>query len=248
MEETISLKELFQTLKKRLSLIILITALATATSGIVSYFFLTPVYEASTQILVNQSKNDQQMYEYNQVQTNVQLINTYSVIIKSAPILGKVKEQLKLPETLKTLTDKITVASEKESQIFSVTVEDESPARATKIANTIATVFQSEIKNLMNVDNVSILSPVDVADSQAPVKPRPALNMAIAFVVGLMAAVGLAFLLEYLDNTIKNEQDIERLLELPVLGSITQIKDDGQQNTQANQASMQRTRGETIGS
>ena len=62
MEETISLKELFLTLKKRLSLIIIIAAIATATSGIVSYFLLTPVYQTSTQILVNQSKSDQQVY------------------------------------------------------------------------------------------------------------------------------------------------------------------------------------------
>jgi len=56
MEETISLKELFQTLKKRLLLILMITSVATLASGVVSYFFLTPIYQASTQILVNQKK------------------------------------------------------------------------------------------------------------------------------------------------------------------------------------------------
>ena len=45
--------------------------------------------------------------------------------------------------------------------------------------------------------------------------------MAIAFVVGLMVSVGIAFLLEYLDNTIKLEQDIEKLLGLPVLGAMS---------------------------
>ncbi|WP_254636363.1 Wzz/FepE/Etk N-terminal domain-containing protein, partial [Bacillus sp. GbtcB15] len=82
-----SLKELFLTLKKRLSLIIIITAIATATSGIVSYFLLTPIYQSSTQILVNQSKDEQQVYNAGEVQTNLQLINTYNVIIKSPAIL-----------------------------------------------------------------------------------------------------------------------------------------------------------------
>jgi len=95
MEETISLKELFQTLKKRLSLIIIITAIATATSGIVSYFLLTPIYQSSTQILVNQTKNEEQLYNYNEVQTNLQLINTYNVVIKSPAILDKVIEKEK---------------------------------------------------------------------------------------------------------------------------------------------------------
>jgi capsular polysaccharide biosynthesis protein len=75
------------------------------------------------------------------------------------------------------------------------------------------------------VDNVTILAPAEVPNNLSPVKPKPILNIAIAFVVGLMAGVGLAFLLEYLDNTIKTEQDIENYLELPVLGVITTISD-----------------------
>ncbi|SPF49830.1 Chain length determinant family protein (fragment) [Candidatus Desulfosporosinus infrequens] len=51
-------------------------------------------------------------------------------------------------------------------------------------------------------------------------KPNKKLNVMIAFVVGLMAAVGLVFLLEYLDNTVKTSSDIEQLLEIPVLGVI----------------------------
>ena len=59
MEETISLKEFFQTFKKRMGLIIVITALAVIISGIVSYFMITPIYQASTQLLVNQAKSEQ---------------------------------------------------------------------------------------------------------------------------------------------------------------------------------------------
>ncbi|WP_338778819.1 Wzz/FepE/Etk N-terminal domain-containing protein [Metabacillus sp. FJAT-52054] len=244
MEETISLKELFQTLKKRLALILIITALATATSGVVSYFFLTPIYQASTQILVNQSKNDQQVYEMSQVQTNIQLINTYSDIIKSPVILEKVKEQLKL-EGLSE--ESITVASKTNSQVFLLTVQNEDPVLATSIANTTANVFQKEIKSIMKVDNVNILSQADIGENPSPIKPQPVLNMAIAFVVGIMAGVGVAFLLEYLDNTIKTEQDIEKLLELPVLGAITIIKEDMEEKDKSRPSAIAKTRGETYG-
>ena len=73
------------------------------------------------------------------------------------------------------------------------------------------------------------------------------LNIAIALVVGLMAGVGLAFLLEYLDNTIKNEQDIERILELPVLGSIAQI-DNRTTESKSSKGKHAKVRGETVGS
>jgi capsular polysaccharide biosynthesis protein len=248
MEETISLKELFETLKKRILLILLITITAVLVSGVVSYFFLTPVYQASTQILVNQQKSDQSVYSPSEVQTNLQLINTYNVIIKSPAILNKVSEDLKLGLTTQQLNEKITVGSETNSQVVNVSVQDTDPNIAAKIANKTVQVFQSEIVKIMNVDNVSVLAKATVADNQSPIKPKPLLNIAIALVVGLMAGVGIAFLLEYLDNTIKNEQEIERILGLPVLGVIANIEPSNKSlNSRVNEKKT-RVRGESIGS
>lgn len=248
MEETISLKELFETLKKRLLLIVSITLIAAIISGVVSFFVLTPIYQASTQILVNQAKNDQTMYSPSEVQTNLQLINTYNVIIKSPAILDKVVEELNLNTTTRELNQKITVGSEKDSQVVNVSVQDPNPKKAALIANKTAEVFKKEIANIMNVDNVSILAKADVADSLSPIKPKPLLNVAIAMVVGLMAGVGIAFLLEYFDNTIKNEQDVERELGLPILGVIATIEDQKIEELKMSRAARHSLRGETFGS
>lgn len=248
MEETISLRDLMETLKKRLRLIVLITVLAALLSGLVSFFILTPIYQASTQLLVNQSKNDQQMYDFNQVQANLQLVNTYSVIIKSPAVLEKVIKELKLDMTTDTLNQKITVDSEQNSQVLNVSVQDPDPDKAVLIANKIAEVFKQEIVKIMNVDNVSILSKADLGKDMTPVKPKPLLNIAIAVVVGLMAGVGLAFLLEYLDNTIKNEQDIEKRLELPILGMVTTISEEDIKLTTQRSSHRKQVRGETFGS
>lgn len=249
MEETISLKELFQTIKKRLWLIVLLTVLATTVSGVVSYFLLTPIYQSSTQLLVNQAKNDQGTVDVNQIRSNVEIISTYNVIIKSPAILDKVSQELNGQETFTTLNSIITVGPEGNSQVLKITVQHQDPVMAANIANITAEVFQSEVTTLMNVDNVTILSPAQIGENPSPIKPQPVLNMAIAFVVGLMAGVGLAFLLEFLDNTIKNEQDVEKLLELPVLGSITVIEDkDIQQAIRQQRQAKTRTRGETVGS
>ncbi|WP_210364484.1 YveK family protein [Bacillus sp. REN3] len=249
MEETISLKELLETLKKRMLLILAITLTAVMVSGIVSFFFLTPIYQASTQILVNQSKSDQTTYNPGELQTNLQLINTYNVIIKSPAILDLVIKEMNLDMTAAQLNEKITVGSEKDSQVVNISVQDQDANRAAKIANTTAKVFKEEIADIMNVDNVSILATATVTDGQSPIKPKPMLNIAIAMVVGLMAGVGLAFLLEYFDNTVKNEQDIEKTLGLPVLGVIATIDDSLLDSRERNRSARNaRVRGESIGS
>ncbi|MDT8860319.1 Wzz/FepE/Etk N-terminal domain-containing protein [Alkalihalobacillus sp. MEB130] len=225
MEETISLKDIFQTLKHRLKLIIIIPIFAVLVSALVSYFLLTPIYQSSTQILVNQTQSDQ-AFSQSDIRTNIELINTYNVIIKSPIILEKVIEEANLSESVSSLNSKVSVGAQNNSQVVNITVEHEQPSTAAHIANTIATVFQREIVSIMSVDNVSILSQAQVSDSPSPIKPNPILNMAIAFVVGLMAAVGLAFLLEYLDTTMKTEKDIEDILELPILGVVASMDNE----------------------
>ncbi|MED4694888.1 YveK family protein [Peribacillus frigoritolerans] len=222
MEETISIKDIFQTLKKRWKLITLLTLIAALISGAISYFLLTPIYQSSTQILVNQKQSKNQL-DSTQIQSNIDMINTYSVIIKSPAILEKVIDDLELEQSVDQLSQKITINSQANSQVFSLTVQDINPSKAVEIANAVSGTFQKEIKDIMNVDNVSILAKAEVKENPTPVKPSPLLNIAIAVVIGLMAGIGLAFLLEYMDNTIRDEKDIETLLDLPLLGSIQKI-------------------------
>lgn len=226
-EETISLQDIIKVLKKRFKLIISITLGAMLIATIISFFILTPIYQGSTQILVNQTKqSDQQMIQTQDIQANLQLINTYNVIIKSPAILNTVIEELDLNTTHEKLTETISVTNANDSQVVDITVENEDPYLAVEIANTIAAVFQDKVPTLMNADNVNILSPAYVSEDIKPVKPSKKINVAIAMVIGLMISVGLAFLLEYLDTTMKTEQDVEDLLGLPILGLVSPIPED----------------------
>ncbi|MFJ1137566.1 YveK family protein, partial [Bacillus thuringiensis] len=211
------------------------------------FFFMTPIYQSSTQILVNQKKQEGSMFQAGEVQTNIQLTNTYKVIIKSPVILEQVNEKLNLNMTAQELTKKVNVANEKDSQVIAVTAEDKDPKIARDIANATADVFKGEVAKIMNVDNVTVISKAEVAENQSPIKPAPMLNVAIAFIVGLMASVGLAFLLEYLDNTVKKEEDVETLLGLPVLGIVARM-DEETMNVKSHAPSSRKVRGQTIGS
>ncbi|MEC2071354.1 YveK family protein [Alkalihalophilus marmarensis] len=228
MEETISLREIYETLKKRIIMIITITVLAVATSGVVSYFVLTPMYQSSTQILVSQQAAGAASAALQQAGFDVdsKYIQTYNVIMKSPYILDQVIDELNLNRTHNQLNGQLNVSQEGQSQVVTIRVEDANPGMAVDLANATAAVFQREIANLLRVDNVVILAPAELSSNPTPVSPNPTLNMAIAFVVGLMAAVGLAFLLEYLDQSVRTEQDIEQLLEIPVLATIAHMDEN----------------------
>lgn len=225
MEGAISFKEILLILKKRWKLILLTTLFAASVMGTISYYLLTPIYEASTQILVNQKDSNIQL-DSSQMRSSIELINTYSVIIKSPIILEKVIERLDLPQSVEQLDQKITINSKGGSQVFSLTVTDSSPIRAVEISNAVSEIFQHDIRGIMNVDNVNILAKAEIKENPIPVSPVPKLNIAVAMVLGLIVGAGLALLLEYLDNTLRNSHDVEVYLGLPVLGSINKITNE----------------------
>ncbi|KQL54045.1 hypothetical protein AN964_11410 [Heyndrickxia shackletonii] len=223
MDKTIKFLDIFTILKKRWLLIVLFTILVAAISGILSYFVLTPVYQASTQILVNQRNSNNQL-DTALLQSNVDLINTYRDIIKSPIILDKVINNLNLDMTTEKLGKNITVNSQQNSQVFTIIVQNKNAAKAIEIANTVAETFQNDIQSIMKVDNVSILAKSELKQNPIPVKPNKVLNITIGILVGLMFGTGFAFLIEMFDNTLKNDQEIIDLLGLTVIGTIPKME------------------------
>ncbi|MCP3871487.1 MAG: polysaccharide biosynthesis tyrosine autokinase, partial [Gammaproteobacteria bacterium] len=73
----------------------------------------------------------------------------------------------------------------------------------------------------MKTGNIRIIDRAEVP--QSAVKPRKKLNILLAMIVGLTLGTGLAFLFEYLDNTIKTPDEIKRYLDIPYLGPVPAI-------------------------
>ena len=159
---------------------------------------------------------------YNDLTMSQKLVNTYSEIIKSRSISEAVIKQLNLDLTAEELSKKITVSKVNDTEIIRIKVSDTNPETATLLTNTIADVFKKEIKNIMEIDNVSTIDTAQVPECH--VKPNKIMNMAIAGVFGMMVSVGLAFILEFLDRTLKIPTDVERQLGLPLIGAIPDIE------------------------
>lgn len=224
-EYEIDLRQIFDILLKRLWIIAAIVLVTTTTSAIVSYFFLDRVYEASASLVIT-AKAESGNIQYNDVLLNQRLVKTYSEIATSRTIGTEVINRLNLNMSHGEFSSKISVTSVRDTEVILIKVQDTNPQLAARIADELSNVFMGKIVGLLNIDNIQILDRAAVPTS--PIKPRPALNVAIAFVLGAMLGIGVVFLLEFLDNTMKTPDDVERHLKLPILASVPEI--EGSQN------------------
>lgn len=221
MEEEISLSELFGVLKKRMVMIISLTLIALILAAVFTFFIATPKYSSTTQLLVNRTTNTNEGVQLNDISTNVQMINTYKDIIKGPVILNDVSESITDNLSAKELSEKIEISTQDDSQVFSLTVTDEDPFMAAEIANQVANTFQKEIGNIMKVENVTVISEAVPAKDQ--ISPNNPLNLMIGLLVGLILSIGIAFLLEFMDTTVRDEQFIIHKLGWASLGSVSEM-------------------------
>ncbi|WP_242320266.1 Wzz/FepE/Etk N-terminal domain-containing protein [Bacillus cereus group sp. BfR-BA-01349] len=223
-------------LKKRVWTILAVMLGSGIVSLIISSYFSNPVYEATSQILVNQKKAEGASgLQADEIQTNVQLTNTYKVIIKSPMVLERVKNKMKKDTiSIDDLNKKINVVSEAESQVISVTVKDKDIRRANDIVNHTVEVFKTEISTIMNVDNVTILSKADSINDNKPIQSRTVLNTIVAMIMGMFLSMSFFIIKEMLDHTVKNEFDVEEDLNVPMLGAISHLKKQGNKKGKDN--------------
>ncbi|SHI24131.1 YveK family protein [Desulfosporosinus lacus] len=223
MEEKIELRQYWDVLRKRWMIVVALPLIAALTSGVISFFVIKPVYQASTTLIVGKKASESgqaavQMLDNSVLQANQQLAKTYATIAQSRTVEQNVIKDLNLPLTVEGLDSLISINPVKTTEILEIQVTNTNSELAASIANTMAQEFSKAVIEIKKVDSVSIVDTAVIPDK--PIKPRKTLNVLIAFVVGLMASVGLVFLLEYLDNTVKTSSDVEKLLGIPVLGII----------------------------
>lgn len=227
----INLKDLFRVVFKRLWLVIIITIFTTAAGWYYSdRHKVEPLYQASSNIIIDADSN----YK-----------NTLQVIIKDVTVLKKVADKLGIEKSPESLANQVEVESIDESQVVNIMVTDTDPDRAAEIANTTATVFKGQIPKVIEYKNVSVLS--EAQPNPEPINENNPKKLIIgAFVAGIVLGLGLIFLIDSLDDSIRSSRDVEALLGIQVLGSISKMNKRNV-NKKKEKGEKVELRGETIG-
>jgi capsular polysaccharide biosynthesis protein len=212
---------MMKVLKKKLWLIALITVIAVGIGGGASFYLLKPVYETKISIVIGKipSQGVKSQYDYNDIMMLQNLLKTYAEIASSRAVATRAIDRLQLtgvsPENL---LNQISVVPQMNTQIIDLKVKNGNAVAARDIANSVANSFIEESQRIFPSGNVQIIDEAIVPES--PISPNKKLIIVISFLLGLLLSVGLVFLIDYMDNTVKTEGDVEKYICIPVIGII----------------------------
>lgn len=230
--EELDIIELLYALKKRIKYIVIAVVICALVGFIYSKFLVTPMYKSSTTFVLSKSTENNVQVEntsseaitQSDITLNSKLVSTYSEIIKSKTIAKEVINTLGLDMTVEQFKSNVTVTSKDDTELIEITVSNENGKIAADIANSLAEVFREKVYEVYKIDNLSI---IDVAEEDTePYNIGTVKNIVLFALVGMVLSCGIIFLIVYFDDTIKDEKDIEALLNIPVIASIPKLEDN----------------------
>lgn len=222
--EELDLKELFQIFWNKKIQIILIVAIFMVIGVIYSIGFVTPMYESYTTLLLvkGESEGAQQTTSDSITTTdltlNSKLVSTYRELIRSKDVLRQVISNLNINVNEDDIRNNITVTSVEETELIEITVQNEDPTYAAKIANEIAKVFTEKVAEIYKINNVHIIDEAEIENT--PSNINHVKDVVIFTAIGLIIAVMYVLIANMLDTTIKTAEDVEKLFKVPVLANI----------------------------
>lgn len=219
--EELDLKDLFMMLWNKKVQIILIIAIFVVIGIIYTMGFVVPEYSSYTTLLLVGSSNNTE--NANTITTsdltlNSRLVSTYSVLIKSTDVVSQVISNLGIDMDAEALKRNISVTSEEDTEVLRITVTDQNPSYAARIANETAKVFSEKVAEIYKINNVYIVD--EAKESSTPSNVNHIKDLAIFVAIGIVVSVGYVLVANMLDTTVKSVEDVEKAFKIPVIATI----------------------------
>lgn len=217
-----TLLELLQLMRKHLKLVILLPIVCALAMGVYSYAFMANTYTASTSMYVlakQTSANSDNAANYSNLNASQMLANDVSTLLKSDRIAADTVKNLHL-DSLKGYSTKVT--SETTSRVITLSVTGSDPDTSAAIANEMASNVSKVAQQVMDVQSVNV---VDQAVSpSSPSGPNRSMYIAVALLAGLFIAIAIVVVSDMLNTKVRNADEVEELLGLPVIGRMPAVK------------------------
>ncbi len=221
--ETIDLREVFAILKNNLLVIVASAVICGLLGMLVTVFVITPKYEASGMLIVNNRSDTSTVVTSDNINTAKNLVSTYSVVLKSENVLETVLSNLGLEDEYDAsrLASAISIEAVDSSQVMELSLVDPDPQRAQAIIAEMMRLAPDILTETVEAGSVKVVS--EARATENPVSPSRVKNTVLEAMVGGVLALGYAILKEMLNNTFVTDSDVTKHLGLTVLGVIPRI-------------------------
>lgn len=228
--------EIFGTITSHLSTVIISAFIGLGLAGVLTFFIIPPRYDSVTELIVTLPSTEEA--DAGNVDTNLRLLKTYKDFIKGNLVMDHVSKQMKSRYEINLSNEKlkksIQVEQAEDSQMFSITAESTDSKVAADLANTTAEVFQKDVQQVLNADQIVITSKAE--PTSKPVSPNNTLNLTIGFIIGCLIGVLFVLISNVFNRKLTNEKFIIEEMTSPVLGNIAQLSDEEMKNTILHQS------------
>lgn len=186
-------------------------------------FYVTPMYEASVLMYVNNSSFSVGASSFSisssEITAAKSLVETYQVILKARMTLTDVIRLGDLDCSYSELRGMIRTETVNETEVFSVTVTCDDPLEAEHIANTIARVLPDKIAGIVEGSSVRVVDYAVVPSSK--VSPNIRMYTMVGMLIGMVLGCAVIAVIEIIDDSIRSEDYLlENFPEMPLLAAI----------------------------
>lgn len=221
----LDLKKIYHKMKPRLILVVIATILAAVLAGVVTHFFFTPQYTATTKLYVYSNSDrvtTNSTITSGELTASQDLVNTYIYILKSDTVLEAVIDDLDLDMSASQLYKMINAKKAPETVAFEVSVTSPSAKWSADVANSLAKIAPDEIVRVVKAGGVEIIDKAKTP--KAPSSPNMQRNVMLGIIIGFIVSFGLVIVYCMFDTSITSAKDIEREFDIPVLGTIPRLE------------------------
>lgn len=218
-----TLLELLQIIRKHLKLCIVLPIIFALATAVFSFVALANTYTASVSmyVLANSSETQANTTLSTDLSASQMLTNDVSQLIQSERVLNQTADQLGMSESELAGYD-VEVTSSTTTRLITIEVTGDTPNSAAAIANGLANTTNTVAQEIMDIEAVNVIDQAAVPTS--PSGPPRTLYVAVAFLAGIFVAVAIVVVMDMVNTRIRKPEEIEELLEIPVIGKIPTIK------------------------
>lgn len=214
-DKLLDIGEIFSLFKKKFWIIILVTIITTGL-GFYKASQMVTKHQGSMTIFMGKSDSILDYYEEKEVLYYSEFMNIFNEVIRTNGFLDDALKKNNINKKSSEVSSGIGITASEKSPMFKITYTSLDNEDIEAILNMVSKEFSDYIQRIIPETKPKVIDEARVV----PITPNKSKLIIVGFGIGLILSIGLIFVLDYLDDTVKSKEELEKILPIPAIGEI----------------------------